>query len=123
MDVHISRNDQYAALTLSQFGSLEASAALSVGIRMAEMIQVLPRTQVSYSPSRDSSAGPLIWAQVGYSQKAQTKDSRQNILLPPGQLQRADHGQRHDEERHVCREIEARHDVPNKKRAETFALD
>lgn len=49
MDVHISRNDQYAALTLSQFGSFEASAALRVGIRMADMIQVLPRTQVSYN--------------------------------------------------------------------------
>lgn len=68
MDVHISRNDQYAALTLSQFGSLEASAALSVGIRMAEMTQVLARTQVSYDPGSDSIAGPPIWALVGYSQ-------------------------------------------------------
>lgn len=41
IDVHTSRNDQYAALTFSQLGSVAAAASLRVRIRMTDMMQVL----------------------------------------------------------------------------------
>ena len=85
-DVQISRNDQYAASTLSQLGSVVVDAWLRVRIRRIDMMQVL-RVRVSSFPfffSRHEEAVHL--------QESETENNKQSIFLPFGQLERVDDG-------------------------------
>ena len=52
----------------------------------------------------------------GYGAGKQTKPKHNNEqqLLPPWEVQRADHWNREDKEDEICRDVDARHDVPNR---------